>query len=140
MLTYNTVLIALNNALATQLVLQSGGAIPQLNFYTIGDVPLATIVYDSAVAQDTPDSRVVLLSGGSRQLFTTVYAEGEVAKFRIQYPVVPPIHTALEYLFQGSVGAIGHRADITFPSTYWPLNSTIMINELKLYVIAGTSN
>jgi hypothetical protein len=58
-----------------------------------------------------------------------------VSKFRIQYA-----GGGTNYLFEGSVGVTGHSADITFPSTYWPEASTILINELKMYVTPGTSN
>lgn len=109
--------------------------LPVINFYSAGGDVLATITYDG-FTRDGVDDKLIFLSGSSQQLFATVAMTGDVAIFRIQYPSAPPE----DFLFSGSVGLVGRGADISFPDTYWPANSTVVIDGLRMYVKPGSIN
>ena len=135
MITDSSILEVLNDVIEDVLTTPPGGPLPQINFYTSADVLVATISYDAVSREPGSDHQVVFTSGGSRQLMSTVVTDGDVVKFRIQYPGAPAV-----FLFEGSVGSTGRGADISFPSTYWPAGNTIVINNLTIYVYAGTTN
>jgi len=108
---------------------------PVINFYSASNDLLATITYDGFERIDS-DAKLEFLSGSSNVLFATAVTTGDVAIFRIQDPSGSPA----DFLFSGSVGLTGHGADITFPDTYWPINSTIVIDRLRMYVKPGSVN